>query len=68
MTATERLSEAEGAYHSLMTGQLPSVVVDQNGERVEYNRANASRLAMYIAQLKAETAPVRVTGPMRPFF
>lgn len=51
----DRLADAQNKYHLLMTGMAPRVVVDQNGERVEFNTANASRLAEYISQLEAQT-------------
>ena len=61
-----RLEEAEKAYHQLMTGQMAVVVVDQNGERVEYARSNAYRLRAYIAELKAEIARLEGTPPAGP--
>lgn len=69
-TDSEKLVEAEAAYHSLMTGTLARVVVDQNGERVEFTATNAPRLAMYIQQLKNLINPptVSVTGPARFLF
>lgn len=51
-TIAEKLAQAEEAYHQLMMGQTVVEVVDQNGERVKYAQASASRLAMYIATLK----------------
>lgn len=51
-TLAEQLVEAEAAYHALMIGQSALVVVDSNGERVEYNRANAAKLEAYIEKLK----------------
>jgi hypothetical protein len=48
------LNEAEAAYHRLNLGLSARVVVDQNGERVEYTAANAPRLAQYILSLKAQ--------------
>jgi hypothetical protein len=46
------LTEARKAYHSLMTGVAARVVVDQNGERVEFVAANAPKLYAYIQQLE----------------
>lgn len=67
-----RLAEAQAAYHSVMIGGSVTVVVDQNGERVEYSRANATGLAKYIAALQAQINSllgVAVTGgPLRPIF
>lgn len=47
------LRDARAAYHSLLTGTMPRVVVDQNGERVEYSVANKAALYTYIQQLEA---------------
>lgn len=52
-TITQQLSEARAAYHDLMTGNAVSVSVDQNGERVEYSRANANALFQYIVRLQS---------------
>jgi len=67
MTLVEKIAAAESAYHDLQTGKSPRVVVDQNGERVEFTPANASRLAIYIAELKRELAGTSL-GPMRFYF
>ena len=56
MTPEERLAEARAALHALMIGQAARVYVDQNGERVEYNPASASKLAAYVDQLAGEVA------------
>lgn len=47
-----RLKDAEEAYHSLMTGISARVVVDQNGQRVEFTAARKTDLYNYIASLK----------------
>ena len=54
MTLDEKIDSAKTALHSLLTGELPKVVVDQNGERVEYNSTSVSKLRQYIAELEAE--------------
>lgn len=51
-----RLKAAQDAYDKLMLGQAPRVIVDQNGERVEFTTANASRLLAYISSLKSQLA------------
>ena len=66
VTLREKLADAEQAYHDLMLGRAVRVVVDQNGERVEYTAANAARLAAYIADLKRQLGQSSL-GPMRPF-
>ena len=65
-TTAEKLAEAQAAYHALMTGKSARVVVDQNGERVEFTAINAERLLAYIKQLEMTTTPAR--GPLRPYF
>lgn len=64
-----RLDAAEAAYDKLMSGKAVRVLVDQNGERLEFTPANASRLAAYIVDLQTQLglAQVRVVGPMRTF-
>jgi hypothetical protein len=71
LSLASRLVQAEDAYHAIMTGRQALVVVDQNGERVEYNRANAFQLAAYIRALKTEIAnptATPITGPMGIWF
>lgn len=58
------LDEARKAYHALMTGTSPRVVVDQNGERVEFTAANKNALYNYISQLEAQLG--RGCGPAAP--
>lgn len=62
-----RLQAAKDAYDKLMTGNSPRVVVDQNGERVEFTAINAQRLFAYIQTLEAECNPTfgrpRARGP-----
>ncbi|AAQ63363.1 head-tail adaptor Ad1 [Burkholderia phage BcepNazgul] len=42
------------AYHKLLTGRSARVIVDQNGERVEFTAANQQALVTYIRQLEAQ--------------
>jgi hypothetical protein len=67
LTLVEKIADAEAKFHSLVTGSLARVFVDQNGERIEYNPANAPRLAAYIADLKSQQTGC-VVGPMRFLF
>lgn len=65
----DKITEAESAYHELMTGRAARIVIDQNGERVEFVAANRAALYTYIQQLKALLptsllASPRVTGPL----
>lgn len=71
-TTQQLLDEARAAYHALMIGSSARVVVDQNGERVEFTAANAMRLQAYITQLENkladETGVTRSSGPARVIF
>lgn len=49
---TKRLREAEDALHSLRIGGQARVVVDQNGERVEFSVANRGELRSYVLELR----------------
>lgn len=51
-TTAEKLAEAQAAYHKLQTGQSARVVVDQNGERVEFTSVNRTSLYNYILELQ----------------
>lgn len=51
---TVALAEAKEAYHALMTGVKPRVVVDSNGERVEFVAANSQKLYLYIQDLERQ--------------
>jgi hypothetical protein len=61
MTPAERLADAEKQLHLLVTGQAATVMVDQNGERVEFRPADSRRLAAYIGELRRQIA-----GQTRP--
>ena len=63
-----RLTEAESAYHSIMTGGGVKVVVDQNGERVEYQQTNVQRLSAYIGSLKQQLGIGCGSGPLNVWF
>lgn len=68
-----KLREARAAYHALMTGTLARVVVDQNGERVEFAASNQGKLYSYIQQLELELgrhvgSPMQMGGPARFLF
>lgn len=54
----DNLTDARAQYHDLITGKAPRVVVDQNGERVEFVAANSQKLYLYIQQLAAIVEPV----------
>lgn len=56
------LKDAKAKYHAVMTGTSPRVVVDQNGERVEFSAANADKLAAYVRALELALCPGGVGG------
>ena len=63
VTLAERLTEAEKAWHDLMTGQAVVAVYDSNGERVEFRDA----LRLYILDLKSQIAGARKPARMIQF-
>lgn len=65
MTNEERLADAKDRYHELLTGQSVRVLVDQNGERMEYTAANREKLAQYIQEMEAKVAG-KTVGPGAP--
>lgn len=71
-TLQQWLSEAQIAYHTAMLSGTVTVVVDQNGERIEYGRSNPANLLKYIASLQAQINSLLgvavVGGPLRPVF
>jgi len=52
-----RLDEAKQAYHDLMTGTKARVIVDQNGEKVEFSAPNRQALYAYIQELERILCP-----------
>lgn len=67
MATQQDLIAAKKAYQDLVLGRMPRVVVDQNGERVEYNGTNVQNLKKYIDELERELG-VRTNGPIRVWF
>jgi hypothetical protein len=54
--------------HELRTGRSARVVVDQNGERVEFTSANVAGLRAYIEELEMAVAESIISrGPLRPY-
>lgn len=49
----DNLTDARVQYHDLITGRAARVVIDSNGERVEFVAANSKQLYLYIQQLEA---------------
>lgn len=62
MSNSVLLAQAQLALHNLVTGKLASVVVDQNGERVEFSKTSIGELRAYIATLTGGTAAPRPMG------
>lgn len=52
----EMLRELKDAYLRIVTGQNVIVAIDQNGERVEYQKANLIELANLIRTIETELA------------
>ena len=48
------LADANEKHHLLLTGQAALVTVNQNGERVEFAKADEPKLAQYIRTLEAK--------------
>lgn len=59
------LKDAMDAYNQLNIGGSVRVVVDQNGERVEYTAANRQSLWAYILRLQNA---INSPDPCRAFF
>ena len=62
----EMLDEARAAYFRISTGQSVAVVIDQNGERVEFQKADLPALAGVIRNMGMGLA-VGTTSAYRPF-
>lgn len=51
------LARLEKDYRDVISGNKARVIVDQNGERVEFTSANIARLYAYIVEQKALLTP-----------
>lgn len=60
------LTDARDAYNELVTGNRARVFVDQNGERIEYDRSNATDLARWITTIETALSPVPGRSSPRP--
>jgi hypothetical protein len=60
-----RLEEAEKAYHDLQIGGGVKVLVDQNGERIEFAQGSILRLSGYIAMIREKLGIGSASGPLR---
>jgi len=63
---TEMLAELRGDYKDLISGNKARVIVDQNGERVEFTAANAQRLYALIQEVAACLSPGTAPRANRP--
>ena len=54
LTLSQRLIEAEAAFHRLSTGSAVVKVRDSNGESVEYGAADQLALSRYVTDLKRQ--------------
>jgi hypothetical protein len=67
-TLQTRLTQAESAYHKLLTGSMEERVDTGSGYAVAYTRADADKLLAYINTLKGEIAALGGGGrPRRGF-
>lgn len=65
MTIETQLLEARDAYHKLLTGQAV-VSIQRDGKTVQYQQADKSALAGYIADLESRLGGTgRRRGPAR---
>lgn len=60
----KRLTEAKEALHTALIGGHARVVVDSNGERVEFTATNTARLRAYIAELELRLGKTTSSGPL----
>lgn len=70
----QKIKDLEKQYEDLISGRKARVLVDQNGERIEFNAGDRLALSRYIAVIKAEfsrecgSAREAISRPIRPFF
>lgn len=62
---TTDLANAKAALKEILMGNKAKVVVDQNGERVEFAAANVDRLRAWIYEMELCLGLKTVKGPMR---
>ena len=67
MTDAEKLIEAKDALHRLLVGERVVELVDQNGERVLYDRMSIPKLQAYIKMLERSTGQ-RSGAPLQVYF
>lgn len=62
----EQLAAVRADYAALVSGNKARVIVDQNGERVEFTAANAQRLYALIQEMAACLESGSTPRPNRP--
>lgn len=73
-TLAAKIANLTNQYELLITGGAARVLVDQNGERIEFTAGNAPRLATYIKILETRYSEgctlrrVAIARPILPFF
>lgn len=68
MSQSVRLAQAQEALHNLATGRMARVIVDQNGERVEFTMTTMSQLQAYVASLAAGETGATARKPLGFWF
>lgn len=70
MYTQEMLNEARNAYFRISTGQSVAIVIDQNGERIEFQKGNLTALADLIRKMEMELAGMNAGQyrPLRTYF
>ncbi|MCL1124150.1 gpW family protein [Shewanella surugensis] len=69
MTLNDKLQQAETAYHRLQTGTM-AVSITEDGQQIDFNRANIHQLKNYIDELKLQLGmkSTRRKGPAGVMF
>lgn len=68
------IEQTEKALHDVMVGNMPTVVVDQNGERMERKALTRKELESYLTSLRAkrnlaeENSVIDIGGPINLVF
>lgn len=69
-----KIADLRQSYEDLLSGRKARVLVDQNGERIEFNAGNPRALLTYIQGIESEYKDVcgiarkPLSRPIRPFF
>lgn len=69
-----KIADLEQQYEDLLSGRKARVLVDQNGERIEFNGGQTTRLWNYILMQKNKYANCcgigrsKMSRPIKPYF